>query len=292
MNGGNTKEEIQPKKLKHLMSHQREEIKLKLRKLNLDKILWSKRIESSNKDLDIQMLEPEEEKEEPKNPKEGYLPLHLHQKYKKKKKYKRCWKCKAFWHLKENCPLMRCWYCGRQGHTKRKCFKYELHLAIKALKRAQNQSEEKQTEKKQKITDRYKKMEFRKEKEEIIMSCKGMDLAIYIGKSKWEWAKRGFEKPRLPKWKMDKPIKNPVRCSQLKLSDYLPHQYGSCGEVVDGHAFITHCDTKHRGYCPEGSLINASPYRFWLLWYDDRNWLRFNDMSKEPQFIKADPPWI
>ena len=238
------------------------------------------------------MLEPEEEKEEPKNPKEGYLPLHLHQKYKKKKKYKRCWKCKAFWHLKENCPLMRCWYCGRQGHTKRKCFKYELHLAIKALKRAQNQSEEKQTEKKQKITDRYKKMEFRKEKEEIIMSCKGMDLAIYIGKSKWEWAKRGFEKPRLPKWKMDKPIKNPVRCSQLKLSDYLPHQCGSCGEVVDGHAFITHCDTKHRGYCPEGSLINASPYRFWLLWYDDRNWLRFNDMSKEPQFIKADPPWI
>ena len=187
---------------------------------------------------------------------------------------------------------MRCWYCGRQGHTKRKCFKYELHLAIKALKRAQNQSEEKQTEKKQKITDRYKKMEFRKEKEEIIMSCKGMDLAIYIGKSKWEWAKREFEKPRLPKCKMEKPIKNPVRCSQLKLSDYLPHQCGSCGEVVDGHAFITHCDTKHRGYCPEGSLINTSPYRFWLLWYDDRNWLRFNDMSKEPQFIKADPPWI
>ena len=169
------------------------------------------------------MLEPEEEKEVPKNPKEGFIPFHLHQKYKKKKKYKRCWKCKAFWHLKENCPLMRCWYCGRQGHTKRKCFKYELHLAIKALKRAQNQSEEKQTEKKQKITDRYKKMEFRKEKEDIIMSCKGMDLAIHIEKSKWEWVKRGLEKPRLPRWKMEKPIKNRARCSQLKLSDYLPH---------------------------------------------------------------------
>ena len=76
MNGGNTKEEIQPKKLKHQMSHQREEIKLKLRKLKLDKVLWSKRKESSNKALDIQMLEPEEEKEVP--PKEGYLSLHLH----------------------------------------------------------------------------------------------------------------------------------------------------------------------------------------------------------------------
>ena len=74
-----------------------------------------------------------------------------------------------------------------------------MYIAIKALKGAQNQNKEKLTEKKQKITDRYKKMEFRKEKEEIIMSCKGMDLAIYIGKSKWECAKRRFEKPRLPR---------------------------------------------------------------------------------------------
>jgi hypothetical protein len=295
MNGGNTKEEFQQEtKEKHLLSRQRIETKLKQRKLELNKKLWSKRRESSNKDLDIQMLEPEEEKEVPMNPKDGYLPLHLHQKHylKKKKKYKRCWKCKAFWHLKENCPKMRCWYCGHQGHTKRKCFKYELHMAIKALKRAQNQIEEKPIKKQQKIKDRFKMMEFRKEKEDIIMSCKGMDLALYIGNSKWEWAKRGFEKPRIPSWKMERPIKTPVSCRQLKLSDYLPHQCGSCGEVIDGHAFITHCDTKHGGYCPEGLLINASPYRFWLLWYDDRNWLRFNDMSKEPQFIKADPPWI
>ena len=53
MNGGNTKEEIQQqKKMKHQMSHQKEEVKLKLRELNLDKVLWLKRKESYNKDLD------------------------------------------------------------------------------------------------------------------------------------------------------------------------------------------------------------------------------------------------
>ena len=67
-------------------------------------------------------------------------------------------------------------------------------------------------------------MEFRKEKEDIIMSCKRVDLPIYIGKSKWEWAKREFGEPRLPSWKMEKPIENPVRYSQTKLSDYFPSQ--------------------------------------------------------------------
>ena len=76
---------------------------------------------------------------------------------------------------------MRCWYWGCQGHTKNKCFKFELHLIIKALKRAQDKIEEKPKKIKQKIKDRYKMMEFRKEKEQIIMSCKGMDLAIYTG---------------------------------------------------------------------------------------------------------------
>ena len=89
MNGGNTKEEFQQeKKEKHLLSHQRIETKLKQRKVELNKKLWSKRRESSNKDLDIQMLEPEEEKEEPMNPKDGYLPLHLYQKHYLKKKKK------------------------------------------------------------------------------------------------------------------------------------------------------------------------------------------------------------
>ena len=167
-----------------------------------------------------------------------------------------------------------------------------MHIAIKALKKIKEVKVEEPVKKKQKVKDRYKMMEFRKEKEDIIMSYKGMDLAIYTGKSNWNWAKRGFESPRLPRWKMERNINNSISCKLLKLSDYLTHQCGSCGEVVDGHAFITNCDVHHRGYCPEGSLINASPYRFWLLWYDDANFLRFMDLSKEPQFNRADPPWV
>ena len=71
---------------------------------------------------------------------------------------------------------MRCWYCGYQSHTKKKCFKYELHIAIKALKKVKEIKVEEPIKKKQKVKDRYKMMEFRKEKEDIIMSYKGMDL--------------------------------------------------------------------------------------------------------------------
>ena len=54
------------------------------------------------------------------------------------------------------------------------------------------------------------------------MSCKGMELAIYTGESNWDWAKRGFEIPRLPSWNMEKSINNTISCKQMKLSDYLP----------------------------------------------------------------------
>ena len=42
------------------------------------------------------------------------------------------------------------------------------------------------------------------EKEDIIMSFKGMDLALYNRNSKWEWAKRVFENPRIPKQIMER----------------------------------------------------------------------------------------
>ena len=67
-------------------------------------------------------------------------------------------------------------------------------------------------------------MEFRKEEKNVIRRCKGMHLAIFIGKSNRNWAKSGFERPRFTRWKMKKPIKNPVNSKQLELYDYLPHQ--------------------------------------------------------------------
>ena len=39
-------------------------------------------------------------------------------------------------------------------------------------------------------------------------------------------------------------------------------------------------------------MINANPYRFWILWYDDRNFTRFTTTIRKPSYIKAVPPWI
>ena len=73
---------------------------------------------------------------------------------------------------------------------------------------------------------------------------------------------------------------------------WLPaHQCGKCGEALDGHTFLFHIDSLHNGFCPTGSLINASPYRYWLLWYNDENFLRFKE-NRNPNYIKADPPWL
>ena len=59
MNTGKTKEEIQQQmKGKQLLSQKRIETKLKFRKFYQNKILWSKRKESSNKDIQIQIMEP------------------------------------------------------------------------------------------------------------------------------------------------------------------------------------------------------------------------------------------
>ena len=67
---------------------------------------------------------------------------------------------------------------------KRQCFNYKLHIIIKAHNSTQNQNEEKPIKKQQKIIYIYKNMEFRMEKEDIIMSFKGMDLALYNRNSK------------------------------------------------------------------------------------------------------------
>ena len=114
---------------------------------------------------------------------------------------------------------------------------------------------------------------------------------MYIGDLPFENARRGFDPPRLPKWKMEKAIHEDIQIKRLKLSDYLPHQCGKDGEVCNGHNFLTHCQTLHRSWCPSGSLINASPYRYWLLWYDDENYSRFMNWKGIIQYKKADPPW-
>ena len=108
----------------------------------------------------------------------------------------------------------------------------------------------------------------------------------------FERAKRGLDPPRLPKWKLDKAIYEEIQVSRLKFSDYLPHQWGNDGEVFYTNKYLVHCEVKHRGFSPAGSLINASPYGYWLIWYDDLNYLEFMQAKGDPKYVKADPPWI
>ena len=269
---------------------QREETRLKRRKDKLNEIITEKRLERPSKQNQRQVEEVKEEDQEPK----GFLPLHQHQRTellrpKRKHKGKRCWKCGAFSHIKSFCPKIRCFFCGCKGHTKKKCLKRDLHLAIMQLKKLEEEKMKIQKYKK-KALDLYKQMEFKKEGNKHIMSYNGIELALYIGDYPFDKAKRGFERPILPKWKMEKKILTDLPSKNLKISDYLPHQCGKCGEVINGHKFIDHLNVNHKGWCPAGTLINATPFRYWLLWYDDRNFTRF--MQNSRNFIKADPPWI
>lgn len=53
--------------------------------------------------------------------------------------------------------------------------------------------------------------------------------------------------------------------------------------ICDGDEFLTHFDKYHRGWCLEGSSVNASPFRYLMLWFDDPNLLEFLYLSKKPQ---------
>jgi len=290
---------MEPKEVREEGQNERIQTILKRRKQSLEKKIWSQRIISpaSNKNL----LFIDEEKEELLKPEKGFLPLYQCSKshyHKRRRKGKRCWNCQAYGHLKFNCPKLRCYFCGCQGHTKKRCYKYEVHYLVHMLKKGLNLAESKDlfknAPKKVKTAyDRMKEVTFRQENEKVILVHQNQDLAIYINDTlSFERAKRGFEPPRLPKWKLDKAIYEDIQISRLKFSDFLPHQCGSDGEVLDGHKFLVHCEVKHRGFVPAGSLINASPYRFWLLWYDDINYLEFMQAKGDPKYIKADPPWI
>ena len=278
----------------------RQAFKEEIRKRTIKDILWSKRRAPSSKQiLHHEMIEEEDKEVKLEEPQKGYLPLNQHQKHHyhhRKKKKKKCWKCYSCNHLKRDCPYLRCFYCGRQGHIKKKCWKYELHIAVQELKRAtKEEPNEKRikTKKKKNAYDRMKEVVFRQEGKDFIMNHKDQDLGVYIGEKPFKEAQRFFEPPKLPKWQLDKAIKSDhVDVSRLKVSDHLPCQCGSEGEVLNGKDFLLHCKIYHRGWVPKGSLINGSPYRYWILWYDDRNFVKFFQDKGEIQYIKAKPPWI
>ena len=142
------------------------------------------------------------------------------------------------------------------------------------------------------VEDRMKEVTFRRDGKNYIMQHKGQDLAMYIGDLPFEEAKRFFEPPILPKWQLDKKVKSDIQIRKLKISNHLPSQCGMEGEVLNGKDFLVHCQIEHKGWVPKMSLINASPYRYWLLWYSDLNFLKFMEDRGEIQYVKANPPWI
>ena len=279
------------------LSHQRIETKLKLRKDAVYKKLFDSRMNSSNKnqnqsnEMDFEEVEEEHEKHQ-----KGYLPLDQYQKNYYSKAGKRCWYCKSWYHLKNSCPKMRCFYCGAKGHFKSKCFKYELHKMIQILKNIlfeKKQLIKEPKEKKETMIDRMKQVVFKKDKlGRHILVHKEQELAVYDGDYVFTKAKKGFERQILPNWKMEKVIQKDTAAKFLKLSDYLPHQCFKDGEVCNGFKFLDHLYSEHRGICPAGSLINASPYRFWLIWYDDENYERFTKTIGDVNYVHAEPPWI
>ena len=178
--------------------------------------------------------------------------------------------CYSWSHLKSQCPFIRCFYCGKKGHIKKRCLQLELHKAIQILKEIETKGEtngkvKENKRRKQTFRDRIKEIEFGKEGNNYIMNHMGQDLGMYIGDWKFKYAKGGFTHIQLLNWKMEKKIKQSIPAAQVKLSKYLPHQYGDCGEVLNGNSFLYHLHHKYRSYFPEGSLINGNPYRFWIL---------------------------
>ena len=86
-------------------------------------------------------------------------------------------------------------------------------------------------------------------------------------------------------------VKYATALQKLRVSNYLPHQCGEDGQVLNGHKFSVHCQTYHRGMAPAGSLVNASPYRYWLIWWDEENYLRFMHTRGEPNYSRVKSPW-
>ena len=281
--------------IKDLLKEDKKKEHLMKRKLQMNQKIWDHRLQNSSNHINSQRIE-EEKEEKPRNSMKGFMPLNQFMRrhyHKRKKKFKRCWVCLSKAHLKRDCPKMRCFYCGRQGHIKKKCIWYELHKTLLILKGKEvaDPKVKKTKINKKTATDRMKEVAFREEGKEHILVHKGVDLATYIGDYPFTVGRMGFDPPRTPKHLRDKVIKVDMPTRQLKYSDFLPHQCGSDGEVLNGKGFIIHCQTEHKGYVPAGSLINASPYRFWLLWWDDENFIRFMETRGESRYTRAKPPW-
>ena len=133
---------------------------------------------------------------------------------------------------------------------------------------------------------------FREEGENHILVYKGSGLGPYFGGYQFIIEKKVFEPPSLPKRIMEKVIKTCIPVKQLKHSDYLPHHCGKDGEVLNGYKFAIHCNHEHRRWVRANSIINASPYRFWIFCYDDNNFTKFMETREEPKFFSLTPPWI
>ena len=78
-------------------------------------------------------------------------------------------------------------------------------MAIMLLKNMEKTKNEIQ-KKKKKAIDQYEQMEFKKEGKNYVMSYNALEHAINVVDYPFDKTKRGFERPHLPTWKMEKKI--------------------------------------------------------------------------------------
>ena len=82
------------------------ESNIKFRKEIINKLLFDKRVGSSTYVQSCSKIE-EEQYELLKPRGKGYLPIHQHQRkfrsFNRKKKQRKCWYCRSFYHLKKDC---------------------------------------------------------------------------------------------------------------------------------------------------------------------------------------------
>lgn len=76
----------------------------------------------------------------------------------------------------------------------------------------------------QNAIDQMKQVVFRQKGKEWIMSHNNVDLAYYSGDLPYIEARKGFESPNIPKWKMEKRTEHDILTQNLKISTFLPHQ--------------------------------------------------------------------
>ena len=79
---------------------------------------------------------------------------------------------------------------------------------------------------------------------------------------------------------LESELRHSVPIKKISVEEDLPH-HCKCGEMLtSGNDFKEHCKTKHEGYAPKGSIINASPFRYFIICIDEEDFVELLSYGK------------